>query len=417
LLETQGVPISEEGRKRLAEREAQREAERQQREENEEKESASKEHLNDVMADSTKEVYPDADAMDSETKPMVKEQEQKAAQEAADARQAAAAAEARSSSQPIASSSSSSSSSASDSTEHGLGEGVLPGSAAGSDASTSVGAPVVGPGLTAPQGGCLKPAQPNPNVPVSPLKAVPGFASWREKLLCYDKLFSLSYTARDGLFISSGGGVSNYYLKVYSSENAEKKDKPSAVLWFLDTGGGSFAEELQPDQIEWLRSTSAELRRLHGHLPGLLYMHIPSSDYTHVDPKHTKSCFGLSDDFVTPTVADQNLFAAVTAAHIDWVFVGHNHGNDWCCPVRVAEAGGDRHEQGWNAHLCYGRHSGYGGYSTPSMYLRGARVVEVDLAMAKGFLSKQAGGQGISSWVRLEDGSEFGASPGLTQPV
>lgn len=32
------------------------------------------------------------------------------------------------------------------------------------------------------------------------------------------------------------------------------------------------------------------------------------------------------------------------------VFVGHDHGNDWCCPF----AGG--------LMVCYGRHTGYGGY-------------------------------------------------------
>ena len=31
------------------------------------------------------------------------------------------------------------------------------------------------------------------------------------------------------------------------------------------------------------------------------------------------------------------------------VFVGHDHGNDWCCPFS-------------EMLVCYGRHTGYGGY-------------------------------------------------------
>merc|ERR1719265_286973 len=31
-----------------------------------------------------------------------------------------------------------------------------------------------------------------------------------------------------------------------------------------------------------------------------------------------------------------------------------------------------------DVHLCYGRHSGYGGYSTPQLHLRGARVMQID---------------------------------------
>merc|ERR1719388_241688 len=98
--------------------------------------------------------------------------------------------------------------------------------------------------------------------------------------------------------------------------------------------------------------------------------------------------------------------------------VGHDHGNDFCCPVRVtAEESRSVRNNFWNVHLCFGRHTGWGGYSTPGMHTRGARVLEIDLSMAKKFLSRAAGSPGINSWVRLEDGMTTGESPPIPQPT
>ena len=42
---------------------------------------------------------------------------------------------------------------------------------------------------------------------------------------------------------------------------------------------------------------------------------------------------------------------SVLAHHgVVWVSVGHDHGNDWCCPSPAGPT------------VCYGRHTGYGGY-------------------------------------------------------
>lgn len=61
------------------------------------------------------------------------------------------------------------------------------------------------------------------------------------------------------------------------------------------------------------------------------------------------------------------------------VFVGHNHGLDWCCPSG-------------SLHLCFARHTGYGGYGS---WIRGTRIVE--LVESPVFQ--------IKTWVTLEDGS------------
>ena len=59
------------------------------------------------------------------------------------------------------------------------------------------------------------------------------------------------------------------------------------------------------------------------------------------------------------------------------VFVGHNHGLDWCCPYKKL----------W---LCYARHTGYGGYGN---WPRGARIIEITQQPFS-----------IKSWIRMEDG-------------
>lgn len=60
------------------------------------------------------------------------------------------------------------------------------------------------------------------------------------------------------------------------------------------------------------------------------------------------------------------------------VFVGHNHGLDWCCPYKKL----------W---LCFARHTGYGGYGN---WPRGARVLEINQQPFS-----------LKSWIRMEDGS------------
>ena len=58
-----------------------------------------------------------------------------------------------------------------------------------------------------------------------------------------------------------------------------------------------------------------------------------------------------------------------TAAGVQ-VFVGHNHCNDFCCTF------GSR-----AIDLCFGRHSGYGGYDCTG-YLKGSRIITFQAAAA-----------------------------------
>lgn len=261
-------------------------------------------------------------------------------------------------------------------------------------------------------------AQPNPDAPPMKINPVPEHAKAREQLMQYDMSYENSWTGREGVFVSKGGGVTNYYLRLFKNDQDLFDDKPSAILWFLDTGGGDMPETIKEDQVNWLNTVSAALKSKYGPLPGIMYMHIPSKDYLHINAQD-KSCFGYEDDFITPVMEDQGLLALLAAAEIDWLMVGHDHGNDFCCPVRVTAQAGQAPVRNsfWNVHLCFGRHTGWGGYSTPGMHTRGARVLEIDLSMAKKFLSRAAGAPGINSWVRLDNGMLTGESPPIPQPT
>lgn len=72
-------------------------------------------------------------------------------------------------------------------------------------------------------------------------------------------------------------------------------------------------------------------------------------------------------------------FWTLSMFQVQAVFVGHNHGLDWCCPDH-------------NLYLCFARHTGYGGYGK---WKRGARFVEI----------LQAPEFQIRTLVTLEDGS------------
>lgn len=76
------------------------------------------------------------------------------------------------------------------------------------------------------------------------------------------------------------------------------------------------------------------------------------------------------------------------------VFSGHDHGNDWCFKWNGILSGMTLAGNGLD--LCFGRHTGYGGYGS---WTRGSRQVLVSLAKLGT----------PETWTRLEDGSVTGA--------
>ncbi|XP_062230982.1 probable inactive purple acid phosphatase 16 [Phragmites australis] len=174
--------------------------------------------------------------------------------------------------------------------------------------------------------------------------------------------------------------VSNYVLQVLS----RTQDDPALLLYFLDSGGGSYTEVISSAQVKWFQSQSQFLNP-NGRIPELIFWHIPSTAYVKVAPKAKseirKPCVGsINKEDVAPQEAEWGIMDALAKRpSLKAVFVGHNHGLDWCCP----------HEKLW---LCFARHTGYGGYGN---WPKGARIIEIT--------EKQFS---IVSWIRMENGTK-----------
>ncbi|MED6112593.1 putative inactive purple acid phosphatase 16, variant 2 [Stylosanthes scabra] len=172
--------------------------------------------------------------------------------------------------------------------------------------------------------------------------------------------------------------VSNYVLQVSSSNNPES---PVAFLYFLDSGGGSYPEVISSVQAEWFQQKSKQINS-DSRVPEIIFWHIPSTAYKTVAPKVggiQKPCVGsINKESVASQEAETGIMnLLVNRTSVKAIFVGHNHGLDWCCPYQKL----------W---LCYARHTGYGGYGD---WPRGARILEIT---EKPF--------SLKSWIRMEDG-------------
>ncbi|XP_031397031.1 probable inactive purple acid phosphatase 16 isoform X1 [Punica granatum] len=171
--------------------------------------------------------------------------------------------------------------------------------------------------------------------------------------------------------------ISNYVLQVSSPQDAQS---PLVYLYFLDSGGGSYPEVISNAQAEWFRRQSEKINPDLS-IPELIFWHIPSKAYSGVAPWFgvRKPCVGsINKEKVASQEAEFGIMGLLEKRpSVKAVFVGHNHGLDWCCP----------HKKLW---LCFARHTGYGGYGS---WARGARIIEV---------SKQP--SSIKSWIRMENG-------------
>lgn len=211
----------------------------------------------------------------------------------------------------------------------------------------------------------------------------------RESLLRYEKS-QFPTLSRTVLGPSSLPGVSNYYIPVFSSRHNEK-----VLLFFLDSGGGRLPETILPSQTEWVRSVSEQYGKPHA----IAFFHIPSDEFTKSTDIETNTfdCVG-HDKTETPctfSVGDGtalSVTSTLAAAGVRAVFVGHDHRNSWCCVPKTRSSRFDM------ASLCYGRHTGYGGYGD---WLRGARVIQLRFDA-----SPTPRRFTITTWLRLENGEK-----------
>lgn len=188
-------------------------------------------------------------------------------------------------------------------------------------------------------------------------------------------------------------GVSNYILPVhhsYQTFQTNNHSPPLALLYFLDSGGGSYPEIISNAQVNWFRAQSNHLNP-EMTIPELVFWHIPSLAYKKVAPPPSPQqdglfggigmhCVGsINYETVDPQEAELGIMDLLSKRpSVKAVFVGHNHGLDWCCPWR-------------NLWLCFARHTGYGGYGN---WTRGARMVQITEHPFS-----------LSSWIRMEDGT------------
>lgn len=205
-------------------------------------------------------------------------------------------------------------------------------------------------------------------------RAQAPFDKTRPVLMSFDASHSLSCSAAGHL--PDGKAVSNFVIDITGP--GTQVNTTVVRLYFFDTGGGDYDEVVYADQVAWFENVSGEISST---VPAFAYFHIPLREY--VSAWGQPGCVGMNDNGgVTPVAEEHGLFNALTNAGVLATFVGHNHGNDWCCPS----------PSGTGPILCFGRHSGYGGYGK---WDRGARVLGLQL---------RSGEVIARSWVRMEHG-------------
>ncbi|KAK2616301.1 hypothetical protein QQS21_000735 [Conoideocrella luteorostrata] len=232
-------------------------------------------------------------------------------------------------------------------------------------------------------------------------------------------------------------GVSNYYLPVYAPECQAYECAPELLLWFFDSRGGFYFRERnaegkqvgQPDWVDvsvvnWFQSTNARIRERFGKvIPSLAFVHIPTNASAALQQEHGRHSIhpnhepGINDDYPlapqaqgwcpdgrndgTCSYGGQDLpfmQAITTTPGLMGVFSGHDHGATWCYKWDHLVPGMTVTGNGLN--LCFGQHSGYGGYGS---WVRGARQVLV----SRDTLEKKK--WEAETWIRLESGSVVGS--------
>jgi hypothetical protein len=166
-------------------------------------------------------------------------------------------------------------------------------------------------------------------------------------------------------------GVSNYVL------NVNLQDSPGLQILLLDTGGGSIPEELNTTQLEWLST----VRRVN--IPAVAFQHIPTKEFIFSEDR----CVGeYGDESVNPPKAgDAGIVNyLIKDANVMFLSTGHDHGNDYCCPLQQLS-------------ICFGKHSGYGGYGT---WDKGVRMFELTANVKRSYIT-------YKSWIRMENGTLF----------
>lgn len=227
---------------------------------------------------------------------------------------------------------------------------------------------------------------------------------------------------------TSSSGITNYYLPVFApgcSDAADDACVPELLLWFFDSRGGFYFQgDTQPDWVDasvvaWFASERSSLARRYGPaaIPSLAFVHIPTNATNALQAEAGVDAHrqpGINEE---PPIAKQAadwcpdgsqngcayggqdvpfMQALVDTDGLVALFSGHDHGNTWCYKWDSLLPGMTVAGNGLN--LCYGQHTGYGGYGD---WVRGARQI----VASRDQLRELA----VDTHIRLETGDVVGA--------
>ena len=130
-----------------------------------------------------------------------------------------------------------------------------------------------------------------------------------------------------------------------------RADHASATLHFFDSGGGRIPEAMP---------FFVDPRAFHNEGAALAFVHIPPAPWRY-DPALCDD--GRHTERPSECAGSDVLMDTLVRMGVRGVFVGHDHGNAWCCRID-------------GMLRCYGAHTGFGGYDDADAP-RGARVIEV----------------------------------------
>lgn len=244
----------------------------------------------------------------------------------------------------------------------------------------------------------------------------------------YEREQTFSNSRTQKMVTGDDAGTSNYYLPVYPSNCTAAQCTPELIMWFFDSRGGSevYADD-QPNWVDesvvtWFNETSTGLViKYKKVIPSLAFVHIPPNAAIKLplalglNPNHQPGISNeaadnslgqaagfCSDGSYGPSTCSYGgqdeafMRALVSTDGIMGLFFGHDHGNTYC--YRWDSEVSTMDIKGNGISLCYGQHSGYGGYSD---WIRGGRQIVVSQDKLKDFV--------VDTHIRLENGDVVGA--------
>ncbi|KAJ5915135.1 hypothetical protein N7454_011247 [Penicillium verhagenii] len=231
----------------------------------------------------------------------------------------------------------------------------------------------------------------------------------------YDQEKKYQNSLTQSLVSDSKAGITNYYLPVYSHGGSES-DTPALLLWFFDSKGGREPTNrvskrdstVRPDWVDqsvvdWFTQTNSDLKDKYGKVvPSLAFYHIPADAMRSYQDNGVDShtAPGINGETVVqqgsgdgPYTGQDTTFmkALLNTSGLMATFSGHDHENDWCFKWDGKTIAQDLSGNGIN--MCYGRHTGYGGYGNAA---RGGRQI---------LLNEESLADEVETWIRLEDGT------------